>query len=450
MKRRHSLLLPVVIAMGGLTASASALGAPEPEARPEPPVLAPLPPEPAPEPTPEISPPTPPPATGFAEGGSLGAAPGAAKDQSQSLSLEDKRLASKNPFRGSTLTFDQSISTATIGVGNTPQSYMPVYQWWWSLRPRFYFTDHLVLSARFDFYKEFTNSDEGQSGATTDYREDDFGDIWASLIYEQKLGKAENTKVSGGARFLFPTSKASQAASIYVQAGAVATISQKVPIHDAAAPFLNDVHFRFFTWYNHPFSEYTTPGNSGFSYVRENTDDQSFLSDQLAGSTLVNHQLMFNVEAAVQITPRVDFAVDLYEINQWHYALPTNTCVAITGGTSNCAPVSNTESSASGQVNDQEFVQLTWFAVNLNWDVFDQVSLGIGYYNLQNELSNTGENRTLFGANNIWWSPDARFFFDITANLDAIYDSLAPKGSMKKEAQQAREELIRSLSSTHF
>jgi len=117
---------------------------------------------------------------------------------------------------------------------------------------------------------------------------------------------------------------------------------------------------------------------------------------------------------------------------------------------SNCAPVSNTESSASGQVNDQEFVQLTWFAVNLNWDVFDQVSLGIGYYNLQNELSNTGENRTLFGANNIWWSPDARFFFDITANLDAIYDSLAPKGSMKKEAQQAREELIRSLSSTHF
>jgi hypothetical protein len=377
----------------------------------------------------------------------MGAATGAAKDQTQSLSLEDKRKASKNPFRGSILTFDQSISTATIGVGDTPQSYMPVYQWWWSFRPRFYFTDHLFLSARFDFYKEFTNSDQGQTGPTTDYREDDFGDIWTSLIYEQPLTKSENTKVSGGVRFLWPTSKASQAADIYVQAGAVATITQKVPIHDASAPFLNDVHFRFFTWYNHPFSQYTTPGNSGFTYVRENTDDQSFLSDQLSGSTLVEHQLMFNVEAAVQITPRIDFAIDFYEINQWHYPLPAGGCVQTTTG---CAQITTTETSATGPVGDQEFVQLTWFLANLSWDVFDQLTLGIGYYNLQNELSNTGQNRSLFGANNIWWSPDARFFFDITANLDAIYDSLAPKGSMKKAAQQAREETIRGLSSMHL
>jgi hypothetical protein len=421
---------------------------PEPprEPPPEPPRESPAP-EPAPPSTPEVSPFSPPAPTGTLEMGGLGPATGSAKDQSQSLSLEDKRKVSKNPFRGSTLTFDQSISTATIGVGDTPQSYMPVYQWWWSFRPRFYFTDHLYLSARFDFYKEFTNSDEGQSGATTDYREDDFGDIWASLIYEQALTKSGNTKVSGGLRFLFPTSKASQAADIYVQAGAVATITQKVPIHDASAKFLNDVHFRFFTWYNHPFSQYTTPGNSGFSYVRENTDDQSFLSDQLAGTTLIDHQLMFNVEAAVQITPRLDFAIDLYEINQWHYSLPAGGCTKITTG---CAPITNTETSATGPVSDQEFVQLTWFAADLNWDVFDQVSLGIGYYNLQNELSNTGQNRGFFGANNIWWSPDARFFFDITANLDAIYDSLAPKGSMKKAAQQAREETVRSLSSMHF
>ena len=159
---------------------------------------------------------------------------------------------------------------------------------------------------------------------------------------------------------------------------------------------------------------------------------------------------MFNIEAGVQITPRVDFAIDFYEINQWHYSLPANVCVTNTGGTSNCDPVSNGEISASGQVPDQEFVQLTWFLAALNWDVFDQVSLGLGYYNLQNELSNTAEHRTFFGANNIWWSPDARFFFDITANLDAIYDSLAPKGSMKKAAQQAREEMIRGSSMTHF
>jgi hypothetical protein len=464
MKHRSHVLVPVaLLALGTsvIATPARAQDAPPPAtpaappAAPElpqlPPEAAPAAPSPVPASAPEVVPPSPPPPTGFvqtlpltAPAGSVGTGP--SKDQPQIESLEQKRKASKNPFRNSTLTFDQSISTATIGVGNTPQSYMPIYQWWWSFRPRFYFTDHLYLSGRFDFYKEFTNSDEGQSGATTDYREDDFGDIWATLVYEQALNKSENTKVSGGPRFLFPTSKASQAAGIYVQAGAIATLSQKVPLHDASAPFLNDLHFRLFTWYDHPFSQYTTPGNSGFQYVRENTDDQSFLSDQLAGSTLIDHQLMFNVEAALQITPRLDFAIDFYEINQWHYSLPGG-CVQTTTG---CQTITTQESSANGIVGDQEFVQLTWFAADLSWDVFDQLTLGIGYYNLQNELSNLGEHRTLFGANNIWWSPDARFFFDITANLDAIYDSLAPKGSMKKAAQQAREEMIRSLSATHF
>jgi hypothetical protein len=462
MKRRISLIIPAVALAAAITLPRAAFAAPRevaqadrpaaappsappPPAPPPPPPAPAPPPEPAPAPAPAPTEPTPesplaPPApTGLTEIGAFGAAPGAAKDQAQSESLEDKRRQSKNPFRGSVLTFDQSISTATIGVGNTPQSYMPVYQWWLSFRPRFYFTDHLYLSGRFDFYKEFTNSDEGQSGATTNYREDDVGDIWTTLIYEQTLGKAENTKVSGGARFLWPTSKGSQGEGIYVQAGALASFSQKVPIHDASAPFWNDVHFRAFAWYNHPFSQATTPVNSNFSYVRENTDDQSFLSDQLAGSTLIDHQLMFNVEAAVQITPRIDFSLDFYEINQWHYTPPDASVSTVTG----TAVVPH-------DPNDHQFVQLTWLAADLSWDVFDQLSLGIGYYNLQNELSNTSEHRTLFGANNVWWSPDARFFFDITANLDAIYDSLAPKGSMKKAAQQAREDMIRNLSTTHF
>ncbi|MGA7123045.1 MAG: hypothetical protein WBY94_23280, partial [Polyangiaceae bacterium] len=39
----------------------------------------------------------------------------------------------KDPLRGSTLTFDQSVTTQTVGLGETPQSYVPVYQWWLSL-----------------------------------------------------------------------------------------------------------------------------------------------------------------------------------------------------------------------------------------------------------------------------------------------------------------------------
>jgi len=383
----------------------------------------------------------------------VGVAPGSGSPHAVT-NLEEVRKASKNPFRASILVFDQSISTQTLGIGNTPQTYMPFYQWWFSLRPRYWFTDHIYLAARFDLYKEFTNSSEGNeasSGPATDYREDDFGDLWTTLVYEQWFDKAKTRKLSVGPRFLWPVSKASQGEGIYLQAGAIATYYQKVPIHDASAPFWDDVHFRLFAWYNHPFSRATTPTNSGFMYVRENTDDQSFLSDQLAGTTLTEHQLLLNAEAGLQVTPRVDVSLDLYDINQWHYS-PTSTCVTIEGG--QCVPVPSTESAASGQVGDQQFVQLLWFLVEVNWDVFDQLSLGMGYYNLQNELSSLGEHRALFGANNIWWSPDARFFFDITANLDAIYDSVAHRGSagasMKKAAQQAREENLLNLSGMHF
>ena len=368
-------------------------------------------------------------------------------DSSGPFSLVEKRKASKNPFRNSTFLLEQSISTQTLGVGEAPLSYMPTYEWWLSFQPRYYFTDHLYLAGRFDYFKEFTNSDSGPGdaggggAATTAYREDDFGDLRTTLIYESWLNKGKTIKLSGGPRFLWPTSKQSQGEGIYVQAGVLASFLQKLAIHDASAPYFDDIHYRLFAWYNHPFSRATTPTNPDFQYIREDTDGQSFLSDQLAGTTLVDHDLILLVEASLQITPRVDFDLDLYDINQWHYAPPSNQCVVLLGG--QCAVIPRSS-------DDVLFGQATWFVASVNWDVFDQLSLGLGYYNSQNELTLTGQNRSIFGSDNIWWSPNARFFFDITANLDAIYDSLSPKGSVKKAAQEARDETIRQLSNMRF
>ncbi len=381
--------------------------------------------------------------TGPAPMGPDSSSQGSTSGPSRSLGLVEKRKASKNPFRNSALVFDQSITTQTVGVGEAPLTYMPVYQWWLSFQPRYYFTEHLYLAGRFDYYKAFTNSDDGPggAGATTDYREDDFGDLRTTIIYEQWMNESKTIKLSAGPRILWPTSKTSQGEGIYVQAGAVASYYQKVPIHEASAPFLDDFHYRFGLWYQHPFSRATTPTNPNFQYVREDTDGQSFLSDQLAGSTLVDHQLILSVGASLQVTPRVVLDLDLFDINQWHYTPTGGQCVVLLGG--ECTSIPLTPDSPT-------FTQLTWLVASIDWDVFDQLSLGLGYYNLQNELSLTGQSRSIFGSTNIWWSPDARFFFDITANLDAIYDSLAPKGSVRKAAQEAREETVRQLSNTRF
>jgi hypothetical protein len=362
------------------------------------------------------------------------------KDATQAASLEDKRKDSKDPFRGSILTLDQSITTQTIGIGPNPQTYTPYYQLWLSFRPRYYITDHLIVSARVDFYKELTNSAVGET--TTDYREDVFGDLWTNLVYDTTVGKSENTKVNAGLRFLWPLSKVSQGEGIYVQAGVTAGISQKVPIHDASAPFLNNIQFKLGAWYNHPFSNSTTPNNPNFTYVRQDTDDQSVISNQLAGNPLIDHQLLISTEAALQITPRVDFALDFILVNQWHYPAPGNgnNCVQTESGTA-CAPSMEVDGA------DVNFTQNTWVVAALSWDVFDQLTLGLGYFNLNNELNAEGQNRSL---GQLLWSPEgAHFFFDITANLDAIYESVAPKkGQLREAAQMAREQTFVQWSQT--
>ena len=56
--------------------------------------------------------------------------------------------------------------------------------------------------------------------------------------------------------------------------------------------------------------------------------------------------------------------------------------------------------------------------------LIDELALSVGYYNLTNAIAQDGQPRTLFGGENIWWSPDARFSFTVTANLDVLYDDL--------------------------
>src|SRR5580700_4399242 len=92
-----------------------------------------------------------------------------------------------NPFRGSTFTFDQSITTQTADVGTTPQTYAPLYELWFSLRPRYWLSEHWVLRGRFDYSKQLTNNQQAADYATTKNQADVFGDIWTDFLYATKL-----------------------------------------------------------------------------------------------------------------------------------------------------------------------------------------------------------------------------------------------------------------------
>jgi hypothetical protein len=337
------------------------------------------------------------------------------KDEpSQEYGEEKAGVHDKNPIRGSTLLFDQSLTTSTAHLEPSPQqSYVPFYGWWFSLRPRYNFTDKLRLQGRLDYYKELTNSQE-----TTLYREDVFGDIWTDLVYSTPLavaGRWKNTKVTLGARALWPTSKQSQAQGLYVALGATAGVTQKIPIRGDGATALNSARVGLSFTYLHPFTPATTSTNyGGFAYVRENVEGFSFVSDQLTGQPLVNHTLYAIADTGLQVTPKLGLTLDMIWINQWHYLPTDSVIISLPTGTFTIPRSSS----------DQQFTQLLWFVAAAEYELLPEVSLGVGYYNLTNAISPDGTVRGPFagGQDNVFWSPDARIFFDVTANLDRIFE----------------------------
>jgi hypothetical protein len=342
---------------------------------------------------------------------------------------------STNPLRGSTLHLEQSMTTETTQLQPSPTlSYVPLYELWLSFRPRYYFDEHWNIRGRFDYTKELTNNQN-----TTYYREDVFGDIWTDLVYSTNLNSSwRGTKVNLGLRSLLPTSKVSQANGTYVTLGAQASARHRFQIRGADAPVLNEFDLGLSLTYLHAFTNATTPTSYGnFAYTRQDVDGFSFTSDQIQGQTLVDHTFWTILNTELRITPRLSITGDAILINQWHYQ-PSNTPVKTTTG-------SVTYSNA----NDPQFTQNVWIIAGLDYILFGgEFDLSLGYFSLANAIAPDGQRRGLFGSDNVWWSPDARVFLDLTANIDVLFDDASShRYSPSKAAEAARLRHIADLES---
>jgi hypothetical protein len=362
-----------------------------------------------------------------------------AKDEpAEAHGAETVPEADKNPIRDSIFIFDQSMTTQTARLENAEQSFVPFYGLWLSLRPRWNFNDHFRVQARFDYYKEFTNSQ-----STTDRYEDVFGDIWTDAVYSRPLaetGRWKNTKVSLGARVIWPTSKISIAQGTFLTFGPMAAVRQKFPIRGDDAPWLNSARAGVSLTYLYAMTRDTTAATSSLSYPTQDLEGRPLFSGQLTGQTLAEHTLYAIFDTGLQITPKLGLTVDWILVNQWHYTPSKTAAPAVCQGP--CPPVGNL-------TPDNQFTQLGWFLTSLDYELFPELSLGLGYYNLANTIGPNGQANSIFGGgeNNLLWSPDARVFFDITANLDKIYEDVTGRYKAKpgQTADAARAARVRGL-----
>jgi len=313
-------------------------------------------------------------------------------------------------WRGSILLFDQSMTTQTVGVGGDYQTSDPTYEWWIAFKPKYTpferKNDSISLNLWMNLYLELTNSD-----TTTEYHELLLGPtyLWATYNRTFRDVRGYKTAATIGPRANLPTDKAAYDTSQLIELGAIGSVSQTFPLRGEGARAFNSARLGMGAIYGHPFDRYTAPVNSDLHQLREDLAGQSVIDDQLAGEMNVRNALSVSFLSELQILPRLSLSLSYLLINQWRYS-PTAVQLPATG-----------PSGVMSNPNPTTYTVKTWLTVSAAYDLSDELSVGVGYYNLNNQLGADGARRSPL------WSPTARFFLTLTANLDAVYRRVSRK-----------------------
>jgi hypothetical protein len=308
-------------------------------------------------------------------------------------------------WRGSVLLFDQSVTTQTFGVGSPYQSADPTYEWWIALKPQLTVFDRgrdaLTLNLWLNAYLELTNSD-------TSTREHEFllgpTYLWASYGRVLHDARGYRTSVSLGPRMTLPTDKAAFDAGEILGLGAVAGVQQAFPLAGPSARAFTDGRLGIATTYTHAFDRSTSAVDGGLHRLRDDVNGLSVLSNDLSGAMMVRDKVAVSALGDVHILPRLDLSLSYTVINRWAYSVPhTPVCVPLTGCVT---PMTNADPTT--------FRVETWLTASVTYDVSEELALSAGYYNQANQIGSDGTRRDPL------WSPSARFFLTLTANLDAV------------------------------
>lgn len=336
----------------------------------------------------------------------------AASASATSDDAEDEPGKQPIPWHGTTLLFDQSVTTQTVGVGADYQSANPTYEWWVALKPRYfvYETRSTAVSVNLwaNLFLELTNSD-----TTTRRREAVVGPTYLWASYARTLGarRGYKTTFTIGPRATVPTDKAARGAGQVLGVGGTAGVTQAVPLRGSSAFALRGARLSVGAIYNHPFVRATTGVNDDLRRTRQDVGGRPVVSDQLTGTALVEHALNVSLSAEVDLLPRLNVSASYVVLNAWVYPFPSgggSGCVVILTG---CDRPIEIADPATFRVN-------TWGTAAVTYDVVDDLSVSFGYYNLASQLGLDGHRR------NPLWSPAARFFLSLTGNLDVTYARL--------------------------
>jgi hypothetical protein len=315
-------------------------------------------------------------------------------------------------FRGTIFLFDQSITPDTIDH-SSQQSAVPSYQWWFSVRPRYYIKRNVSLRLRMDLTVDWTNG----GSETTLQREAQFGDIWLDVAY--------NPPSFGGIiptvalRTVWGTSKEALASGNVASIGPTASLVREFQTKKAGS---FELSLSMYGLYH--FVTREQPGLvGGKSYFCQDIGGRNTVCDLVDSPNNTQFNLTTFISAKYQPVSQFSIALSYAVLDGWAYGNPD----AHEQMFGNVVPHA---------ADDTRFRQSGWFIANVDYEPKDWITLSLGYYCLRGILDPNGQ----YG--NPFYKPggNSRIYLTTTFNIDRVYDAAARRQQRNRQAAQAAAE----------
>lgn len=300
------------------------------------------------------------------------------------------------PYRGSLAIYEHS--TRLWAFSDEELTYNPYYVHSLSLRPRWYFSDHVWGRLQLDMEQELTDADD-----TTTAHELRVTGTALDFNYSE-LELAPNLMAAGRVTFGFPTDKISQLRSMYLSTGLRGALAYKIP---SVAKGLTLGVAGAFTKY---FNRYA----DGDVDVLQYCTGSRGTAEQCTATGVMNpnFRLVWEASAVFQAMDNLAITGTFLIYNTWAYDVPDSSVRTLSG---------TTDVARSG--DDTRLRALNRFTLDVSYDFTKFFGVSVGTDTYTGQLADDATYRNPF------FNRFTNFYVDLNLTVDELVKAVSPRAT---------------------
>lgn len=294
------------------------------------------------------------------------------------------------PYRGTSIIYENAFTALSVDPSAEPD-YNPNYVMSWTFSPRYYLYDRLSARLGFSIEQELTNSDSTQ-------------DIYEPVVSDLSLGfmyapfytiPVVDIRMSGGISFGFPTSKTSQARTLYFSLAPSLSLARSFDV-------LGGLELSYGFRYSKNFNKYTGSVSEDTVFpCPSNLTDRTECFNM--GSRNASMSFSNTFSAQIYWIERFYTAVQVGVVNTLLY--PVAPAEVDTLGGSVAVDESSDNTNHRGAMS---------YAIEVGYDAWDFLSFAVGVSTVNSQLRDDGD----------YWAPFfnrySSIYFDIALSVDGL------------------------------